>query len=80
MSTIKAYGEVVDFIAAGTTPRNVIDFRPSAEAQSRVTELIQKEKNSEITPIERSELDDYMNLEHLMLLAKARARDFLPNE
>ena len=77
---INAYEEVVDFIASGTTPRNVIDFRPSEAAQLRVTELIGKEKKSNITPTERSELDNYMNLEHLMRLAKARARDFLTNE
>ena len=36
MNTVKAYEEVVDFIAAGSTPQNVIDFRPSEAAQQRV--------------------------------------------
>jgi len=80
MNTVKAYEEVVDFIAAGTTPRRVIAFRPSKESQDRVADLLSREKTSELTLGEKAELDHYMQLEHLMRLAKARARDFLPNE
>jgi hypothetical protein len=80
MNTIKAYEEVVDFIAAGTTPQNVIAFRPSEAAQARVEDLLSREKEGELSPAEKSELDHYLQLEHLMRLAKARARDFLPNE
>ena len=80
MNTVKAYEEVVDFIAAGTTPQNVIAFRPSEAAQARVEDLLSREKDGELSPAEKSELDHYLQLEHLMRLAKARARDFLPNE
>lgn len=80
MNTVKAYEEVVDFIAAGTTPQNVIAFRPSEASQERVTGLLEREKSGELAPGEKSELDNYMQIEHLMRLAKARARDFLPHE
>ncbi len=80
MNEIKAYEEIVDFIAAGTTPKGVISFRPSETAQERVGDLLAREKEGELSPAEKSELDHYMQLEHLMRLAKARARDFLPNE
>lgn len=80
MSTVKVYEEVIDFIAAGTTPQNVIAFRPSEAAQVRVTDLLSREKEGALSPEEKSELDHYLQLEHLMRLAKARARDFLPNE
>ena len=80
MNEIKAYEEIVDFIAAGTTPKGVISFRPSEAAQERVADLLAREKEGELSPAEKSELDHYMQLEHLMRLAKARARDFLPNE
>ncbi len=69
----KAYDEVIDFIAAGTTPRKVADFQPSEETKERVAELLHREKVSSLTDDERSELDHYMQLEHLMRLAKARA-------
>ncbi len=80
MMRSKAYEEIVDFIAAGTTPKDVISFRPSETAQERVADLLAREKEGELSPTEKSELDHYMQLEHLMRLAKARARDFLPNE
>jgi hypothetical protein len=80
MNTVKAYEEVIDFIAAGTTPQNFIAFRPSGAAQERVADLLLREKEGELSPEEKSELDRYLQLEHLMRLAKARARDFLPNE
>jgi hypothetical protein len=80
MNNIKAYEEVIDFIAAGTTPQNVIAFRPSEAAQERVEDLLSREKDGELSSAEKSELDHYLQLEHLMRLAKARARDFLPNE
>ncbi|MGI8655500.1 MAG: hypothetical protein ACR2LC_09800 [Pyrinomonadaceae bacterium] len=79
MSNVKAYEEVVDFIAAGTTPQNVIAFRPSEAAQERVTDLLAREKEGSLSPEEKSELDHYLQLEHLMWLAKACARDFLLN-
>ena len=80
MKEIKAYEEIVDFIAAGTTPEDVISFRPSEAAQERVTDLLSREKEGELSRAEKSELDHYLQIEHLMRLAKARARDFLPDE
>ena len=80
MSAMRAYEEVIEFIAAGTSPKNVIAFRPSEEVKERVADLIYREKNFELSPDEKSELDHYMQLEHLMRLAKARAHKHLANE
>lgn len=77
MNTAKAYQEVIDFIAAGTTPQNVVAFRPSAEAEERVTDLLSRQKESSLNAAEASELEHYLQLEHLMRLAKARAHDYL---
>jgi hypothetical protein len=80
MNTVKAYEEVVEFIAAGTSPGSVVAFRPSEAAKMRVADLLQREKTSGLSPDEKSELDHYMQLEHLMRLAKAIARRHLDNE
>jgi hypothetical protein len=42
--------------------------------QQRVSDLLEKERESRISAEEKAELDDYLLLEHLMRLAKARAR------
>lgn len=73
----RAYEEVIDFIAAGTTPGNVVAFRPSEEAKARVAELIERKKTTGLSAEETSELEHYLQLEHLMRLAKARAQQHL---
>jgi len=50
-----AYFEIIDFIAAGTTPEAVARFRPSLQAQQRVTDLIEREKDGQLTPDEKAE-------------------------
>jgi hypothetical protein len=77
MSLARAYEEVVDFIAGGTTPSTVASYRPSSEVRERVSELIYREKADGLSPEETSELDHYMQIEHLMRLAKARAKKLL---
>lgn len=73
----RAYQEVIEFIAGGTTPTNVIAFRPSQASKERVESLIEGKKTVGLSPDENSELEHYMQLEHLMRLAKARARHHL---
>jgi len=75
--TTPAYFEIIDFIAAGTTPDAVVHFRPSPEAQRRVAELVEREKGTRLSSEEKAELDHFMELEHIMRMAKARARQIL---
>ena len=72
-----AYFEIIDFIAAGTTPEAVASFRPSPEAQQRVAELIEREKESGLSREEKAELDHFEELEHILRMAKAKARQIL---
>jgi hypothetical protein len=72
-----AYIEIIDFIAAGTTPEAVIHFQPSREAQDRVSMLLEREKEGGLSAEEKAELDRFMDLEHILKMAKARARQIL---
>jgi hypothetical protein len=76
MSVTRAYEEVIDFIAAGS-PAAVVTFRPSENARARVADLLAREKVQALGADEAAELNDYVHLEHLMRLAKARAHQFL---
>jgi hypothetical protein len=73
---VKPYEELVQFIAS-LSPREVVDFKPSEPARQRVWELIERQKASPLPAEEKSELDHYLEIEHLMRLAKARARQLL---
>jgi hypothetical protein len=76
-AAVPSYLEIVDFIAAGTTPQAIIDYRPSAAVQQRVAELIAREKEGGLSPEDKSELDHFMDLEHILRMAKGRARQIL---
>ncbi|MGE0084469.1 MAG: hypothetical protein AB7S75_08605 [Desulfococcaceae bacterium] len=77
MNTVRAYEEVVNFIASGTSPDSVIAFTPSDSVKRRVGDLIYFEKTKGLTKEEKSELEHYMQIEHIMRLAKARAHKYV---
>jgi len=77
MDAAKSYDEIVDFIAKGTTPESVIAFRPSAALQERVAELSERASDGTISGGELSELEDCLQLEHIMVMAKARAKQHI---
>jgi hypothetical protein len=72
-----AYLEIIDFIAAGTTPRAVVEFRPSPQAHSKIEDLIAREKEGALSPQDKQELDHFLELEHILRMAKAKARQIL---
>lgn len=74
---LRAYDEIIDFLAAGTTPKDLMRFQPSEATKARVAELIEIEKERSLSADEAAELNRCMELEHLMRLAKARARRHL---
>ena len=76
----KAHQEIIEFVAGGVTSADVASFKPSAKARKRVMSLIAKEKTTGLMPEEKRELDEYLQLEHLMRPAKARARQLLSRE
>ena len=71
MATNPVYLEIIDFFASGTTPQAVVDFQPSPAAQHRALELVDLAKEDRFTPEQESEL------EHILRMAKARARQIL---
>lgn len=73
------YLELVDFVAGGTTPEDVANFHPSSEAQRRVSELIERERESTLTADESVELAHFLELEHILRMAKAKARLIVAN-
>ena len=77
MASHSVYLEIVDFFASGTTPQTVVDFQPSAAAQQRALELLTLSKEGQLTPEQEAELEHLMELEHILRMAKARARQIL---
>lgn len=71
---MNAADELLDFLVGNIPSPKLADFHSSGGARRRVWMLIEKEKESELLPEEKLELEDYLKLEHLLVLAKAKAR------
>ena len=74
------FEDLVNFIVEKTPPAEVIAFRPSPRAQQRFDELCALAKSGQATPEEHLEIERNLELEHMMQLAKARARIALQSE
>ncbi len=68
-----AYAEVIEFLVSGPPPREIISFKVSEKAQARLRKLLDKNRESLLTSAEQAELDLYEQIEHVMILLKARA-------
>lgn len=71
---MNAYDELVELIASAPDPATLSRYQASAEVKARVEELVNREKTADLSEEERVELDDYLQLEHLMRMVKARTR------
>jgi hypothetical protein len=72
----KSYDEIVNLFARGGGAGVVLAFRPSEEAQARVRDLLARNAEGELSEDESAELERFGELERLMQLVKARARQF----
>jgi hypothetical protein len=68
----QAYLEVLDFLVTRPTPQDILAFKVSPLAQNRLSLLLDKNREGSLTASEVAELDAYEQLEHLMILMKAR--------
>ncbi|GAB4194653.1 MAG: hypothetical protein Fur006_40560 [Coleofasciculaceae cyanobacterium] len=67
------YAEVLDFLFTRPTPQEIAAFKVSAQAQERIRTLLDKNREGTLAEIEIAELDLYEQLEHMMILLKAKA-------
>jgi hypothetical protein len=55
-------------------PEQILNFRPSASSQERLEFLLDKKRESALNFEENRELEQFLVIEHLMRVAKARAK------
>ena len=72
--------EIIQFLASGPRPEEIVAFRPSETQVDRSRELLYKNRESQLTEAEEAELDQMEHINHLMTLLKAEARKFLAAE
>lgn len=64
--------EVADFLASGPSADEIANYHISAEAQERVSALMERNESGTLTPDEVAELDEITVLDQLFTLVRAR--------
>lgn len=78
--SIRAYAQVLEFLAMSPTPAEILAFRPSPAIQTEVGRLLSRHKAGTLPPDEECELDRIGELEHVLMALKARARQQLDQD
>ena len=69
--------EIIQFLANGPRPEEIVAFRPSGAQVDRSRELQDRNRESQLTEAEEAELNQMRHINHLMTLLKAEARKIL---
>lgn len=65
--------EIIEFLAHGPSPEEIVAFRPSVQAVNDIQQLLAKNYAARLTAAEEAELDQAEWLDTLMTQIKARA-------
>lgn len=69
----EVYRYILEFLASNPSPEAIVKFRPTPKMQARISKLLAKNREGELTPTESTELDEYVHINDLLSLLKARA-------
>jgi hypothetical protein len=68
------FEEISDYFASRMTPEEIIAFKPSEALDERLHDLLDKNGENTLTREEQTELDRFLQVNHLLTLLKAKAR------
>ena len=66
------YDDLLELLSSGADAKRLLGFRLSSAKQARLDELLEKNREGNLTEEESAELDDFERFEHLVRLLKAR--------
>jgi len=69
---VQTASEIVDFLATGPTPETVAAYIVSEEAQARLQRLLALNEAGMLSQTEQLELDEIEQIEHIMIMLKAK--------
>ncbi|MDZ4771396.1 MAG: hypothetical protein SGJ24_19910 [Chloroflexota bacterium] len=69
--------EVLTFLLASPTAEQIMTFRASEAAQEHLRFLLESSRNGTLSDSQRAELEEASQINHFVLLLKAKARQSL---
>lgn len=77
VKTQKIYDEFIDFVAQGTSPESITKFQFSESAKEQIEDLVERAKTADLSQSEKAELEQFLVVEHMIRLIKAKAHQHL---
>jgi predicted amidohydrolase len=74
---VQTASEIIDFLATGPSPAEVLAYHVSDKAQERLRRLLAINSAGLTTADEQAELDEIQQIEHIVILLKAQAQEQL---
>jgi hypothetical protein len=71
------FDEILDFLASSPSPTQIIDYQPPESLQARLSELLAKNRTSQLSESEQVELDEFLRMNRFMSRLKIKARQKL---
>jgi hypothetical protein len=71
---VQTVSEIINFLSTGPSPEEVAAYTVSKRSQERLCRLLTLNEANLLSPEEQSELDEIEQIEHIMTMLKARAR------
>jgi len=75
--TAQTVAEIIGFLSEGPSPNQVAEYTVSARAQERLRRLLALNQAGLLSTEEQAELEEIEELDHLVVLLKAQAREQL---
>ncbi|MEZ4866961.1 MAG: hypothetical protein R3C14_36905 [Caldilineaceae bacterium] len=66
------YQYILEFMVSRPSQEELLRFAPTPAMQARVSFLLEKNRSGELAVAESKELDEYMRINHLITMLKAR--------
>jgi hypothetical protein len=73
----QVFDEMIGFLACGPTREQIIAYKISDAAQTRLRELLDKNREDGLTEVESAELDVFQSVDYLMAALMAKSRSLL---
>jgi len=68
------FAEITDFLATNPQPEAIIAYQLPDDLQDRAHDLLERNGEGELTPEEHDEMFDYIRIDDMMSLLKAKMK------
>lgn len=72
--TRSIFSEITDFLATNPTPEEIVAYRLPEDLQARAHSLLERNGEGELTTQEHEEMLDFVRVEEMMSLLKAKMK------